>query len=169
MTNTFIKGDFPSLVMVATYRVHHEKLTRSGLATLTDKVREAIGMKALSPMIIDSLSVPDFGTDALSVNQPLMTSIMSLDSWPEIKVSGVTGGFVILIHSCKRFHWRDVHQAIKAHFPEAELLRKDFRDNTCRGLSYAVVRLKLWFIDRFRRSLRNCEDVKEAKATIEVA
>lgn len=166
---SFLRGDFPSLVLVATYRAKHSLLSRDGLSALTDKVREAVGMKALSPMIVDSLPSPIFGVNSWSVNQPLMTSIMSLDSWPEVEVAGVTGGFVILVHSCQRFRWQDVHRAVKAHFPEADLLRKDFRDNTCRGLSYALVRFKLWFLDWCRGRLRRTSDVAQTEPTVEIA
>ncbi len=170
MIDAFSKRDFPSLVLVATYRVRHGLLSRADLSALTNKVREAIGMKALSPMIVDSLPSPIFGVDALSVNQPLMTSIMSLDSWPEVEVAGVTGGFVILVHSCQKYRWQDVHRAIKEMFPEADLLQKRFKDCTCRGISYALVRFKLWFLDWCRGRLRRGEDVpSEVEPTVKVA
>jgi hypothetical protein len=169
MINAFSKRDFPSLVLVATYRVRHSLLTRENLSSLTDKVREAIDMKALSPMIVDSLPSPIFGVDSWSVNQPLMTSIMSMDSWPEIKVAQVTGGFVILVHSCQKYRWQDVHRAVKEMFPEADLLRKSFKDCTCRGIFYALTRGKLWFLDWYRGRLRRPSDIVSVEPNAEIA
>lgn len=145
---------FPSLVAVLTYRLPHQLLTKENLSQMTDSVRVAVNMKPLGSMTIDELPSQIAGVGAFSVNQPLMTSIMSTDSWPEIKVGNVVGGFVILVHSCQRFKWQDVHKGVKEIFPSADLLRKNFQDNTCRGLSLQLTLAKLWLLDWFRRRLR---------------
>jgi hypothetical protein len=163
------KRELPSLVLIATYRVRYELLSADNLSRLTEKVREAINMKALSPMIVDFLPSPIFGTNAVSVNQPLMTSIMSLDSWPEIEIGKTTGAFMILVHSCQSFKWQEVHQAVTEFFPEANLLQKNFSDNTCRGLSYFFTRVKLWFLDRWEVLQRRNSAIKPAKSFPEVA
>lgn len=162
------KRDLLSLVFIGIYRVPYKQLSVDKMSLLTEKVREAIGMKALSPMIVDFLPSQIFGTNAISVNQPLMTSIMSLDSWPEIKVGKTTGAFIILIHSCQKFKWQDVNQSVREFFPEANLLQKSFKDNTCKGFAYWLTRVNLWFLDwhgerLHRRSLasQNIEPVTE--------
>ncbi len=145
---------FPSLVAVLTYRLSYQSLTKENLAKMTDSVREAIGMRALGKMTIDELPSEIAGFNAFSVNQPLMTSIMSTDSWPETKAGNVVGGFVILVHSCQRFKWQDVDKGVKDIFPSAELLHKNFKDNTCRGISLKLTLTKLWLLNLFRRKLR---------------
>lgn len=94
---------------------------REKLREFTDCLCQAIGMvKMCENPLVGELPSDVFGVSAYSVLQPIMTSHISMDTWPE-KCS-----FVLVVHSCKEFDPKTVVGEVRSFFKGAEILREDF-------------------------------------------
>ena len=83
-----------------------------------------IRMKPMGNGSIDTLPSKMRGFFSFSVNQPIKTSIISLDTWPE------HSSFVLLVHSCRRFDPKKVDDAVKLRFRGARILKRTFTDHS---------------------------------------
>ena len=124
------------------------KLGDTGIVSAVVKMFvEAIRMKALGPMRIDTLSCPVPGGLAISANQPLETSIASLDTWTEFNT------IVFLVHSCQDF--LDLcPNAIKEteEFLGASLVQAFYSDLSVQAGRFDPTAIKQWSLDLDTRS-----------------
>lgn len=97
------------------------------LKKFRDSLTHAIQMEKIGKGVLDILRSPKKGIKAFALNQPLITSITSIDTWPE---KGPHGALVIMIHSCKKFSVKKAKSAIIDFFPESTILQAKFFDLT---------------------------------------
>ncbi|MDD5043392.1 MAG: S-adenosylmethionine decarboxylase [Patescibacteria group bacterium] len=124
-----VSSAVPSFVYLATVQVCDvgQIINKDNLRKFVDKLCEAIEMRKMRQNpIVDELPSEIFGVKSYSVSQPLMTSILSLDTWPE------EDSFVLLIHSCKEFDPQIVANTITEFFKGAKIFKESFIDRTLR-------------------------------------
>lgn len=152
-------GGFPSLGYFVTVLTQRSNLVNvETLRSFVGALCREIGMKEMGSVMVGELPSEIFGTKAFSVNQPLMTSIISLDTWPE------SDGFVLLIHSCQPFSPRAVDRFIESFFGgQAEILKRTVVNHSCADWNFILAR----FWAKFRRRLKDwfeCRPVRTGPA-----
>ncbi len=122
-----LKRLVPRLKWVDTHDLRLVVLAKThtmNLALLADILCEAAGMKKMGDARIDRIDSPLPNIPSRSLNQPLITSILSMDEWVEYDT------LVVLLHSCQMFHiWR-VAQAISKNLPKAQIIGVKFSGAT---------------------------------------
>lgn len=97
-----------------------ERITEDLLEKLTIAIYEAAGLQPLGEMVTRKLDSPIEGYPAYCTVQPLMTSVISLDAWPE------HSRIVCILHSCKFFTTKSITYAVRGNFPKLKLKKKRF-------------------------------------------
>lgn len=92
----------------------------------------AIGMEPVGKPRVDILPCLELpGVNSISVNQPIKTSVLVCDAWPE-KLDH--GALVIVIHSCVNFAKKDVEKTIANYFKQGvKVVNSRHFDRTFRG------------------------------------
>lgn len=121
------------------------------IAKVVEKFVQAINMQVLGGVRVDTLDSPIPGIPSVSVNQPLMTSIMSADTWTEFDT------LVLLVHSCQDF--RDLcPSAIREteEFLGANLVQSFYIDLSVQGNRFDPRQVSQWSLDLDMRSWTPC-------------
>jgi len=121
----------PSFIYAATVIVTNRKpLTDTEyLKRFARTMINVIGMEKEGDAVVTTLPSEIFGVESYSLNQPLKTSIQSIDTWPE---KFKEGAFVMIIHSCKEFSLEKIGEVIREFFPKSRTVIASFIDRTYR-------------------------------------
>lgn len=123
------KNHLPSFVYLATVKImNRDQITdRRKMKEFSRLLTETVGMKPNGKAQIDALPCGIEGIHSFSVNQPLITSIQSIDTWPE-KLDN--GAIKVLIHSCVKFDKRLASATIKYFFKGSVIVKQRFFDDS---------------------------------------
>ncbi len=124
-----VKKVLPSYLCLVTIRSPNRNLITNPdvLKRFSDRLIDSINMRPVGMPRVDSLPCGIPGIKSYSINQPLIESILSIDTWPEL---GHNGYFVILLHSCSKFDIQSIVKTIDCIFPGSEVIKLTYVDHT---------------------------------------